>query len=115
MFGLAHATSRKSRLSWSEEDFTAEAQTLSPGIRPRVVCNGVGFCPGQLCHSPLPPWVLENCKQHGSFAPRRLLRFPATMSPQLRTVYSGEPPVTTVTTGCDCPFKDCALHIAVSG
>ena len=36
---------------------------------------------GAFINSPLPPWVSENCKQQGPFAPRTLLRFLATMSP----------------------------------
>ena len=36
---------------------------------------------GCFYHSPLPPWVSENRKQQGPFAPRTLLRFLATTGP----------------------------------
>src|SRR5215469_6387310 len=36
---------------------------------------------GCFYHSPLPPMLLEPCKQQGLFAPRTLLRFSATVDP----------------------------------
>jgi hypothetical protein len=69
------ASSRSHEVSWSEtaERFGLRLDVYSPSQV--LQTNGCFY------HSPLPPWVSENCKQQGPFAPRTLLRFFATMSP----------------------------------
>ena len=69
------ASSRGPEVSWLE---TAERVGLRLDVySPSQVLQTNGC----FYHSPLPPWVSENCKQQGPFAPRTLLRFTATMSP----------------------------------
>ena len=69
------ASSRSPEVSWLE---TAERVGLRLDVySPSQVLQTNGC----FYHSPLPPWVSENCKQQGPFAPRTLLRFRATMGP----------------------------------
>src|SRR5215469_12366362 len=51
---------------------------------------------GCLYHSPLPPMLLEPCKQQGLFAPRTLLRFFATVDPSDSLSSSAAFPVSPV-------------------